>query len=153
MTSVDGHQARPLRWRVRNQPGRFVLRFDVDDAVLPGRNPKRIIALIRKHLKAICPPTVKPTITQGQSGGPYLVDPIVPLVQACTRAAKAGFAQECKPVHGGGSIPIIAALKQHWKSEALMPGLAPPDEKFSLDAYMTGMRMGACLWPELAAAA
>ncbi len=33
------------------------------------------------------------------------------------------------------------------------PGVALPDEKFSLDAYMTGMRMGACLWPELAAAA
>ncbi len=37
MTSGDGHQARPLRWRVRNQAGRFVWRFDVDDAVLPGR--------------------------------------------------------------------------------------------------------------------
>jgi dihydroxy-acid dehydratase len=28
-----------------------------------------------------------------------------------------------------------------------------PDEKFSLDAYMAGMRMGAHLWPELAAVA
>jgi succinyl-diaminopimelate desuccinylase len=60
-------------------------------------------------------------------------------------------------VRGGGSIPIIAAFKQHLKADSLMLGLAlpddnahSPDEKFSLDAYMAGMRMGAQLWPELA---
>ena len=89
-----------------------------------------------------------------------MVDPTGPLAQACMRAAKAGFGHECVLVRGGGSIPIIAAFKQYLKADSLMLGLAlpddnahSPDEKFSLDAYMAGMRMGAHLWPELAAVA
>jgi len=126
--------------------------------LVPDQDPKKIIALVRKHLKAICPPTVKLTVTDAQGGGPYMVDPTSPLAQASMRAAKAGFGHECVLVRGGGSIPIIAAFKQHLKAETLMLGLAlpddnahSPDEKFSLDAYMAGMKMGASLWPELAA--
>ena len=125
--------------------------------LVADQDPKKIIALVKKHLKAICPPTVKLTVTEGQGGGPYMVDPTGPLAQASMRAAKAGFGHECLLVRGGGSIPIIAAFKQHLKADSLMLGLAlpddnahSPDEKFSLDAYMAGMRMGAQLWPELA---
>jgi acetylornithine deacetylase/succinyl-diaminopimelate desuccinylase-like protein len=128
--------------------------------LVPNQDPKKILALVKKHLKAICPPTVKLTLTEGQGGGPYMVDPTGPLAQACMRAAKAGFRHECVLVRGGGSIPIIAAFKQYLKADSLMLGLALPDdnahspnEKFSLDAYMAGMRMGAQLWPELAAVA
>ena len=125
--------------------------------LVADQDPKKIIALVKKHLKSICPPTVKLTVTEGQGGGPYMVDPTGPLAQASMRAAKAGFGHECLLVRGGGSIPIIAAFKQHLKADSLMLGLAlpddnahSPDEKFSLDAYMAGMRMGAQLWPELA---
>lgn len=128
--------------------------------LVPDQDPEKIIRLVKKHLKAICPPTVKLTITEAQGGGPYIVDPTGPLAQACMRAAKAGFGHECVLVRGGGSIPIIAAFKEHLKADSFMLGLAlpddnahSPDEKFSLDAYMAGMRMGAGLWPELAGAA
>ena len=128
--------------------------------LVPDQDPKKILTLVKKHLKAICPPTVKLTVSEGQGGGPYMVDPTGTLAQACMRAAKAGFGHECLLVRGGGSIPIIAAFKQHLKADSLMLGLAlpddnahSPDEKFSLDAYMAGMRMGAQLWPELAAVA
>lgn len=128
--------------------------------LVPDQDPKKIIALVKKHLKAICPPTVKLTVTEGQGGGPYMVDPTGALAQACMRAAKAGFGHECVLVRGGGSIPIIAAFKQHLKADSLMLGLAlpddnahSPDEKFSLDAYMAGMKMSAHLWPELAGVA
>lgn len=128
--------------------------------LVPDQDPKKILGLLRKHLKAICPPTVKLTVTEGQGGGPYMVDPTGPLAQACLRAAKSGFGRECVLVRGGGSIPIIAAFKQHLKADSFMLGLAlpddnahSPDEKFSLDAYMAGMKMSAHLWPELAVAA
>lgn len=128
--------------------------------LVPDQEPKKILALLKKHLKTICPPTVKLTVAEGQGGGPYLVDPTGPLAQACLRAAKSGFGRECVLVRGGGSIPIIAAFKQHLKADSFMLGLAlpddnahSPDEKFSLDAYMAGMKMSAHLWPELAGAA
>ena len=125
--------------------------------LVPNQSPKKIIALVKKHLKAICPPTVKLTVNEGQGGGPYMVDPTGPLAQACMRAAKSGFNHECVLVRGGGSIPIIAAFKQHLKADSYMLGFAlpddnvhSPDEKFSLDAYMAGMKMAVHLWPELA---
>jgi len=128
--------------------------------LVPDQDPKKVIALVKKHLKAVCPPTVKLTITEGQGGAPYMVDPTGALAQACMRAAKAGFGRECVLVRGGGSIPIIAAFKQHLKADTFMLGLAlpddnahSPDEKFSLDAYMAGMKTSAHLWPELAGAA
>jgi len=127
--------------------------------LVANQDPKKILSLVKKHLKAICPPTVKLTITEGQGGGPYMVDPTGPLAQACKRAAKAGFGHECLLVRGGGSIPIIAAFKDHLQADTFMLGLAlpddnahSPDEKFSLDAYMAGMKMSALLWPELSAA-
>jgi len=127
--------------------------------LVPDQDPDKILPLVAKHLRALCPPTVKLTITEGQGGGPYIVDPTGPLAQACMRAAKAGFGHECLLVRSGGSIPIIAAFQQHLKADSLMLGLALPDdnahspnEKFSLDAYMAGMKMSALLWPELSAA-
>ena len=128
--------------------------------LVPDQDPEKILSLVKKHLKAICPPTVKLTITEGQGGGPYMVDPTGPLAQACMRAAKSGFGHDCLLVRGGGSIPIIAAFKKYLDADTFMLGLALPDdnahspnEKFSLDAFMAGMKMGALLWPELSAAA
>ncbi len=127
--------------------------------LVPDQDPDKILSLVKKHLKTICPPTVKMALTESHGGGPYMVDPTGPLAQACMRAAKAGFGHECLLVRGGGSIPIVAAFKKYLKADTFMLGLAlpddnahSPDEKFSLDAYMTGMKMGAQIWPELAAA-
>jgi acetylornithine deacetylase/succinyl-diaminopimelate desuccinylase-like protein len=128
--------------------------------LVPNQDPKKIIALVKKHLKAICPPTVKLTVTESHGGAPYMVDPAGLLAQAGMRAAKLGFGHECVLARCGGSIPIIAAFKEHLKADSLMLGFAlpddnahSPDEKFSLDAYMAGMKMAAHLWPELAGVA
>lgn len=128
--------------------------------LVADQDPDKIIALVKKRLKANCPRTVKLTITEAQGGEPYMVDPASPFAQACKRAAKLGFGHECLLARCGGSIPIIAAFKKHLKADTFMLGLAlpddnahSPDEKFSLDAYMAGMKTSAHLWPELAGAA
>jgi acetylornithine deacetylase/succinyl-diaminopimelate desuccinylase-like protein len=125
--------------------------------LVPDQDPEKILELVKTHLKAICPPTVKLTITEGSGGAAYMVDPTGPIAQACMRAAKEGFQHECVLVRGGGSIPIIAAFKQFLNADSYMLGFGlpddnihSPDEKFSLDAYMAGMKMAAHLWTELA---
>ena len=59
----------------------------------------------------------------------------------------------------GGSIPIVNQFKKILRADALMLGLALPDdnahspnEKFDLDCFAKGQRMSACLWKELSAA-
>lgn len=127
--------------------------------LVPNQDPKKILGLVKKHLKNICPPSVKLTMTEGFGGAPYLVDPTGPIAQACLRAVKSGFGHDGLLARGGGSIPIISAFKKYLKADSFLLGMAlpddnphSPDEKFSLDAYAAGMRMGAHLWPELAAA-
>ena len=58
----------------------------------------------------------------------------------------------------GGSIPIVNNFKRELGAETLLLGLALPDdnphspnEKFDLDCFAAGMRLGAYLWQELAA--
>jgi acetylornithine deacetylase/succinyl-diaminopimelate desuccinylase-like protein len=57
----------------------------------------------------------------------------------------------------GGSIPIVTQFKKVLGADSLLLGLALPDdnahspnEKFNLECYGKGARMGALLWPELA---
>jgi hypothetical protein len=57
----------------------------------------------------------------------------------------------------GGSIPIVNVFKKILKADALLLGLALPDdnphspnEKFDLDCFAKGQLMGAYLWRELA---
>src|SRR5213082_1554914 len=127
--------------------------------LVPDQTPQRIHQLVSRHLKQLCPTTVRLTIEGGHGGEPYLVSPTGWQAQAALRALKSAFG--CEPVllREGGSIPILTDFKKILAADALLLGLALPDdnphspnEKFSLDAFAKGMRMGALLWPELAAA-
>ena len=69
------------------------------------------------------------------------------------------FGYEPILVREGGSIPILNDFKKILRADALLLGLSLPDdnphspnEKFDLDVFATGIRMGAYLWQELSAA-
>jgi acetylornithine deacetylase/succinyl-diaminopimelate desuccinylase-like protein len=127
--------------------------------LVPNQDPKRVVRLFQRHLKKICPPTVKMTIDAGHAGEPYAVSPATPLAQAALRALKAAFGHDPILMREGGSIPIVNDFKKILGVDTLLLGLALPDdnahspnEKFELGCFQGGMRLGARLWPELAAA-
>jgi acetylornithine deacetylase/succinyl-diaminopimelate desuccinylase-like protein len=127
--------------------------------LVPNQKPARIRALILKHLKRLCPPTVRMEIESGHGGEPYLVSPKSAQAQAAMRALRSAFGHEPILIREGGSIPIVNEFKRHLGVDTLLLGLALPDdnphspnEKFDLACYTTGMRMGAFLWPELSKA-
>jgi acetylornithine deacetylase/succinyl-diaminopimelate desuccinylase-like protein len=124
--------------------------------LVPNQSPENIIKLVQRHLKKLCPPTVRMEIQSGHGAMPYLVSPTSPQAQAALRALKAAFG--CEPVlmREGGSIPIVNDFKRILKADALMLGLALPDdnahspnEKFSLECFAKGQLMSAHLWQEL----
>ncbi len=124
--------------------------------LVPNQKLKPVLAAVVKHLKKLCPPTVKLTVELGHGGEPYLVSPSGPLAQAALRAISSGFGHPALIMREGGSIPIVSAFKKHLRAETLLLGMALPDdnahspnEKFDLDAYAAGMRMAAHLWQEL----
>ncbi len=128
--------------------------------LVPNQKPDRIRLLVQKHLKRLCPPTVRMELTAGHGGEPYLVSPKSSQAQAAMRALRSAFGQEPILIREGGSIPIVNEFKRHLGADTLLLGLALPDdnphspnEKFDLACYTTGMRMGAYLWRELGRAA
>jgi acetylornithine deacetylase/succinyl-diaminopimelate desuccinylase-like protein len=125
--------------------------------LVPNQEPERIRKLILKRLMELCPPTVKMEIVAGHGGEPYLMSPTNPLAQAALRTLKEAFGHEPILMREGGSIPIVTQFKKVLGADCLLLGLALPDdnahspnEKFSLDCFEKGTRMGALLWPELA---
>ncbi len=79
------------------------------------------------------------------------------MAQAALRTLKEAFG--CEPIimREGGSIPIVNQFKKILGADSLLLGLSLPDdnahspnEKFNLDCFENGARMGALLWQELA---
>jgi acetylornithine deacetylase/succinyl-diaminopimelate desuccinylase-like protein len=127
--------------------------------LVPDQDPARIQKLVVAHLKRLCPPSCRLEITSGHGAEPYLVSAANPKARAALRALKAAFGHEPVLLREGGSIPIVSDFKRILGVDTLLLGLALPDdnlhspnEKFSLDAFERGMKMGALLWRELAAA-
>ncbi len=127
--------------------------------LVPDQTPVRIFKLAERHLQYLCPRTVRLEVEPGHGGDPYLVSPSSPKAQAALRALRRAFGYEPVLLREGGSIPIVTDFKKILGADALLLGLALPDdnphspnEKFSLDCFEKGMVMGAWLWQELAKA-
>jgi acetylornithine deacetylase/succinyl-diaminopimelate desuccinylase-like protein len=126
--------------------------------LVPDQRPAEILRLAGRHLRKLCPPTVRIEIAPGHCGDAYLMSPEGPLARAGLNALRSAF--QCEPVmmREGGSIPIVNDFKRILGADTLLLGLALPDdnahspnEKFSLDCFAAGMRMSAALWRELGA--
>jgi acetylornithine deacetylase/succinyl-diaminopimelate desuccinylase-like protein len=127
--------------------------------LVPNQRQAEIMKITERHLKRLCPPTVRLEFKPGHGAEPYLVSPANPQAQAALRALKAAFGRDPVLMREGGSIPIVNQFKRIVRADSLMVGLALPDdnahspnEKFDLDCFAKGQIMSAYLWPELSAA-
>jgi acetylornithine deacetylase/succinyl-diaminopimelate desuccinylase-like protein len=134
-------------------------RAKVTIRLVPDQEPNHINKLVQRHMKKLCPPTVRMEVTSGHGAEAYMVSPTGPQAQAALRSLKLAFG--CEPVllREGGSIPIVNSFKKILGADALMVGLALPDdnahspnEKFDLDCFAKGQLMSAHLWQELSKA-
>ena len=125
--------------------------------LVPNQRPAKIRKLVCRHIKKICPPTVRLEIEAGHGAEAYLVSPTSARARAALRALKSAFG--CPPVlmREGGSIPIVNDFKKILGADSLLLGLGLPDgnahspnEKFNLDCFAKGQAMSAHLWQELA---
>jgi acetylornithine deacetylase/succinyl-diaminopimelate desuccinylase-like protein len=124
--------------------------------LVPAQNPAKILKAARRHIKSLCPPTVRLELETGHGAEPYLVSPTSPQAQAALRALRLAWGHEPVLMREGGSIPIVNDFKKYLHAETLLLGLALPDdnahspnEKFDLDCFAKGQLMGAYLWREL----
>ncbi|HLH52647.1 MAG TPA: dipeptidase, partial [Verrucomicrobiae bacterium] len=116
--------------------------------LVPDQEPDRIARLLQKHLRKLCPPTVRLEIETGHGANPYLVAPTGPQAQAALRALDLAFGKKPVLMREGGSIPIVDEFKRVLGADTLLIGLALPDdnahspnEKFDLGCFEKGQRM------------
>jgi acetylornithine deacetylase/succinyl-diaminopimelate desuccinylase-like protein len=126
--------------------------------LVPNQKPEKIRKIVEKRIRELTPATVRIKIKSGHGGDPYLFSPEGPRAQAALRALKKSFGYEPVLMREGGSIPIVNNFERQLGADTLLLGMALPDdnphspnEKFDLDCFAAGMRLGAYLWQELAA--
>ena len=126
--------------------------------LVPGQQPDDVMAKVRAHLLAKCPPGVRLEITGGHAGEPYVTDPNSPDGLTAQRALRTAFpGKEVALIREGGSIPIVNTFKKVLGVESLLLGLALPDcrahapnENFPLENFHAGIRLNRALLEELA---
>ena len=133
-------------------------RVKITMRLVPDQSPEKIARLAIRHLKKLCPPTVRIEVEAGHGAQPYVVSPESAHAQAGLRALRAAFGSEPALLREGGSIPIVNEFKRILGADTLLLGLALPDdnahspnEKFEMDCFEKGQVMAAHLWQELAA--
>ena len=127
--------------------------------LVPNQKPEKILRLLERQLKRLCPKSVKMKFEKGHSGKAYVTAPDGPFASAALSALEEAFKYPPVLMREGGSIPIVTEFKRVLKADTLLLGLGLPDdnahspnEKMSLTAFRKGMKMSALLWEKLAQA-
>jgi acetylornithine deacetylase/succinyl-diaminopimelate desuccinylase-like protein len=125
--------------------------------LVPDQSPQDIMAKVKTHLVAHCPPGVAIEITSGHDGKPYITDPNSKFGLAAQAALRAAFDAEPVLIREGGSIPIVQTFRDILGADSLLLGLAlsdaqihAPNENFPVANFEAGIRLNQALLTELA---
>jgi acetylornithine deacetylase/succinyl-diaminopimelate desuccinylase-like protein len=123
-----------------------------------NQDPDKIYKLIKRHIEAIAPPTVKVTVNLVTKGKPALIPFDLPEMQAAKVAYKKAWGHEPVFTRGGGSIPIVADIYDMMEIPVVMmgygldsDGLHAANEHYSIEMFHRGIETAIVYLDELAA--
>jgi acetylornithine deacetylase/succinyl-diaminopimelate desuccinylase-like protein len=110
------------------------------------------LAAAEEYLRSQTPPGVLLEVITGHSGAAYQSDPNSPDGLAARKALAGAFGAEPLLLRDGGSIPILATLKEILGVDSYLLGLAnpdsrihSPDENMLIENFLGGIRMNRLL--------
>lgn len=125
--------------------------------LVSDQDPQRVFALVERHIRALCPPTVRLEFTSMHAGKPCITPLDHPAVQAAARALERGFGKRPVFTRTGGSIPVVASFAELLGLPTVLMGIGLPDEhshapneRLELANLFGGIRSAYYLWQELA---
>jgi acetylornithine deacetylase/succinyl-diaminopimelate desuccinylase-like protein len=125
--------------------------------LVADQDPAVILAAAEEYLRKQTPPGVLLEVMTGHSGAAYQNDPNSPDGLAARKALAGAFGAEPLLLRDGGSIPILAMLKEILGVDSHLLGLAnpdsrihSPDENMLIENFLGGIRMNQILLQELA---
>lgn len=126
--------------------------------LVPDQDPVKLLAAMKTHLEQRLPPGITMKFNVWHSCGGIVCDLNSPFMAAARTAIQKGFGTQAVMIREGGSIPVVATLKDKLGVDTLLLGwgqntdnLHSPNEHFSLDSFAKGTRTSALLLQELAA--
>lgn len=114
--------------------------------------------LVRRHIAAITPPTVRSRVKKQLMARPALVDRNHPAMRAAGLAYERGFGARPVFLRSGGTIPVVNMLQEQLGIPTVLMGFALPDdrahgpnEKFYLPNFFNGIATSIAFLAELGA--
>jgi succinyl-diaminopimelate desuccinylase len=125
--------------------------------LVPNQQPEKITAALQAKLQQLCPPGITMELIDFHGAPGVLVPLDSPYIAAAQRAITAGFGTPPVFMREGGSIPVVATFRQLLQVDTLLLGWGQdddnthsPNEKFSLNDFLKGIRSSAQLLQEIA---
>ncbi len=125
--------------------------------LVADQDPAAILAAAEEYLRSQTPPGVLLEVITGHAGAAYQSDPNSKDGLAARKALREAVGAEPRLLRDGGSIPIVATLKEILGVDSHLLGLAnpdsrihSPDETMLIENFLGGIRMNRILLEELA---
>ena len=124
--------------------------------LVADQDPATILNAAEEYFRSQTPPGVLIEVITGHSGAAYQSDPNSPSGLAARKALAEAFGAQPLLLRDGGSIPILATLKEILGVDSYLLGLAnpdsrihSPDENMLIENFLGGIRMNRILLDEL----
>jgi len=124
--------------------------------LVADQDPATILNAAEEYFRSQTPPGVLIEVITGHSGAAYQSDPNSPSGLAARKALAEAFGAQPLLLRDGGSIPILATLKEILGVDSYLLGLAnpdsrihSPDENMLIENFLGGIRMSRILLEEL----
>jgi acetylornithine deacetylase/succinyl-diaminopimelate desuccinylase-like protein len=125
--------------------------------LVPRQNPDRILEGLRAAVERLTPRGLQIEVKMLSTAEPVLMSPKHPAIEAAARAPTDTFGRPTVYVRGGGSIPIVARIRESLGIPVALMGFGLPDdrlhspnEKFRLANFYGGIRAVTRFWENLA---
>ncbi|MGM9741337.1 MAG: M20/M25/M40 family metallo-hydrolase, partial [Candidatus Cryptobacteroides sp.] len=114
--------------------------------IVPNQKADKIIDLAEKHLKAIAPDYVEVSIEKMEAGNGFLIPITSSAYQAASKAMTEVYGTEPVPSRGGGSICVLADMRNILGADPLLMGFGlerdtihSPNESYLIRQFEAGI--------------
>ena len=120
---------------------------------VPNMDPNKIREKVEQFVKSHVPADIKVDLEYQQGSGGMVAPLTGKFVVAASEVLEKVYGVKPRFVRDGGSIPIVAKLRQELNAETVLvgfgledDGIHSPNEKFNLDSFFNGIKTDVLLW-------
>jgi acetylornithine deacetylase/succinyl-diaminopimelate desuccinylase-like protein len=96
--------------------------------LVPDQDPEEVAGMVEAYLEAILPPGYRLKVLRLHGGKPVLTDPHSPPMRLMARALEEVWGRPPVYAREGGTIPVVAELKEALGAPIVLLGLGLPDD-------------------------